>query len=604
MKIPLLLLLAINVWVAGFYLGCSGQLAHEVQDAQLTQAGSTDANLLNIFAKKHLDGLAWQATSLAMNSKGIYVGTIIGNIYFLPWAKKLSDMKAQPLLLGRFETVRGLAVNEQFLYASTKPGHTGDREKWVNRASELARISLANPQEIKIFPQPFFCCDGTNQHALNGLLLEGTSLYASIGVLGDGDRQGLNGAEGAKGGYPGHLIRIDLQACGSFQGDVSQCVTSLAKGMRNPYRFTKVNAAPHQGFWISDNNNNGNAEFRAFEKIYKVRNTSPEPDFGHPYCVPVARQNEIVNFFDQPLKVTLEYRGTIGAQSCTAFPYAIATTKDGTNGPGLTGIAYLPQQQKIVYASHMLATLYVLDPGKDEGKLQTTASQYRARILAEKSYADAHFVDLQVYNGVLYGLSIEGDLFQFGKGGSGVVDVVPGGEVARPEAYSSRACLGCHGGDLKGGVGPSLTNLYLSWQPWANSNAPIINEDYIYHSLMKPNETIVPGYQANVMPNFSADPSFAVQARELASYLWAQQPAPIRSDAVKQCQTKNFINTCIDAKQNVSYLLLCNQASGNHDFAGKDADSSLRLSPAAMRVIPCSPKGCKENQLWHNDECQ
>lgn len=603
MKNPLAFSIAIHLCLASLFLGCSGQLVHDTQDSQSMQSAALDADLLNVFAKKHLDGLAWQATSLAMNSKGIYVGTIIGNIYFLPWAKKLSDMKAQPLVMGRFETVRGLAVNEQFLYAATKPGYTGDREKWVNRASELARISLVDPQEIRIFPQPFFCCDGTNQHALNGLLLEGSSLYASIGVLGDVDRQGLNGAEGAKGGYPGHLIRIDLQACGSFQGEVSQCITSLAKGMRNPYRFAKVNSAPHQGIWLTDNNNNGDADFRAFEKIYKVKSAAPEPDFGHPYCVPVARQNEIVNFFDQPLKVTLEYRGTIGAQSCTAFPYAIATTRDGTNGPGLTGIAYLPQQQMIVYASHMLATLYVLDPGKDEGKMQTSASQYRARILGEKSYPNAHFVDLQVYNGILYGLSIEGDLFQFGKGGSGGGEVVPG-EIARPDAYSSRACLGCHGGDLKGGVGPSLNNLYLAWQPWVNAKAPIINEDYIYRSLMKPNETIVPGYQANVMPDFSGDPSFAAQARQLASYLWAQQPAPVRLDAAKQCQSKNFINTCIDAAQKASYLLLCNQAVGNHDFAGKDADLSVRLSPAAMRVIPCSPKGCKENQLWHNDQCQ
>ena len=93
--------------------------------------------------------------------------------------------------------------------------------------------------------------------------------------------------------------------------------------------------------------------------------------------------------------------------------------------------------------------------------------------------------------------------------------VFPGGQMAAatptPAAPSSRValgealarengCLTCHTADGSPGIGPTWKGLFGRTETLSDGSKVVVDEDYLYESIVNPNAKVVQGFPANVMP--------------------------------------------------------------------------------------------------------
>ena len=65
--------------------------------------------------------------------------------------------------------------------------------------------------------------------------------------------------------------------------------------------------------------------------------------------------------------------------------------------------------------------------------------------------------------------------------------------------FGSKACIGCHSLDGKKGVGPSFKGLFGTKEK-TNKGEITVDENYLRESILNPNDKIVDGFPAGVMP--------------------------------------------------------------------------------------------------------
>lgn len=75
-------------------------------------------------------------------------------------------------------------------------------------------------------------------------------------------------------------------------------------------------------------------------------------------------------------------------------------------------------------------------------------------------------------------------------------------------------CIGCHSIDGSPGAGPTWQGLYLSQQPLADGTTVLSDDAYITNSIYFPNQQIVAGFNANIMPQNYQD-QFAAREQEI-----------------------------------------------------------------------------------------
>ncbi len=84
----------------------------------------------------------------------------------------------------------------------------------------------------------------------------------------------------------------------------------------------------------------------------------------------------------------------------------------------------------------------------------------------------------------------------------------------------ANACIGCHS------VDPNQTMTGPTWfhvaDTAANRRAGVSPALYIYHSILTPNEVVVDGYPANIMPQIYADTISQGDLANLVAYLLQQ----------------------------------------------------------------------------------
>lgn len=80
-----------------------------------------------------------------------------------------------------------------------------------------------------------------------------------------------------------------------------------------------------------------------------------------------------------------------------------------------------------------------------------------------------------------------------------IVAALPAGDAAQGKAlYNAKGCVGCHSLEKdKRLVGPSFYGL---WSTAATRKAGLAPKEYVYESIVKPNEYIVDSYQSGLMP--------------------------------------------------------------------------------------------------------
>jgi cytochrome c551/c552 len=80
-----------------------------------------------------------------------------------------------------------------------------------------------------------------------------------------------------------------------------------------------------------------------------------------------------------------------------------------------------------------------------------------------------------------------------------IVAALPAGDSSKGQAlYSAKGCVGCHSLEKdKRLVGPSFYGL---WTHAATRKAGLAPKEYVYESIVKPNEYIVDSYQSGLMP--------------------------------------------------------------------------------------------------------
>lgn len=78
------------------------------------------------------------------------------------------------------------------------------------------------------------------------------------------------------------------------------------------------------------------------------------------------------------------------------------------------------------------------------------------------------------------------------------------GELSMAEAgrlvYMQNQCIGCHTLDGSRTVGPTWQGLWGSTSRFTDGSTRVVDEDYLRESILSPNDQIVEGYPAGVMP--------------------------------------------------------------------------------------------------------
>jgi len=80
-----------------------------------------------------------------------------------------------------------------------------------------------------------------------------------------------------------------------------------------------------------------------------------------------------------------------------------------------------------------------------------------------------------------------------------IVAALPAGDAAQGKAlYNAKGCVGCHSLEQdKRLVGPSFYGL---WTHAATRKPGLAPKEYVYESIVKPNEYVVDSYQSGLMP--------------------------------------------------------------------------------------------------------
>ncbi|MCC6607811.1 MAG: cytochrome c oxidase subunit II [Anaerolineae bacterium] len=77
-------------------------------------------------------------------------------------------------------------------------------------------------------------------------------------------------------------------------------------------------------------------------------------------------------------------------------------------------------------------------------------------------------------------------------------DLTP--EERGQQFYTELGCAGCHTVDGASGVGPSWNGIYLREEQLTDGTTVVVDDDYIRHSIIAPNDQIVAGFNPNIMP--------------------------------------------------------------------------------------------------------
>jgi mono/diheme cytochrome c family protein len=80
-------------------------------------------------------------------------------------------------------------------------------------------------------------------------------------------------------------------------------------------------------------------------------------------------------------------------------------------------------------------------------------------------------------------------------------------------------CLACHSTDGSARVGPSWKGLFGASVPLADGSAVTADETYLKESILSPNEKIVQGFAANIMPLFYQDKLSPAELAALIAYI-------------------------------------------------------------------------------------
>jgi cytochrome c oxidase subunit 2 len=75
-------------------------------------------------------------------------------------------------------------------------------------------------------------------------------------------------------------------------------------------------------------------------------------------------------------------------------------------------------------------------------------------------------------------------------------------------------CIGCHSNDGSPGAGPTWQGLYLRQEQLADGSTVTADEAYITNSIYNPNDQIVTGFNANIMPQNYLD-QFTAREQEI-----------------------------------------------------------------------------------------
>lgn len=105
-----------------------------------------------------------------------------------------------------------------------------------------------------------------------------------------------------------------------------------------------------------------------------------------------------------------------------------------------------------------------------------------------------------------------------------VLAAFPGDASAGEQLTVANGCVGCHN------VDPAVQGAGPTWYNIANTAIVRVPDDgpagYLYHSIVNPNEYIVPGYTAGIMPQNYGELLTPEQLADIVSYLLTLQ-API-----------------------------------------------------------------------------
>ena len=69
----------------------------------------------------------------------------------------------------------------------------------------------------------------------------------------------------------------------------------------------------------------------------------------------------------------------------------------------------------------------------------------------------------------------------------------------------NNGCIGCHSFDGNDGVGPTWKGLFGSEKTLVSGEVVVVDDEYLYESIVNPNSQIVLGYPANVMSSNYSD---------------------------------------------------------------------------------------------------
>ncbi|MCB8976847.1 MAG: cytochrome c oxidase subunit II [Ardenticatenaceae bacterium] len=83
--------------------------------------------------------------------------------------------------------------------------------------------------------------------------------------------------------------------------------------------------------------------------------------------------------------------------------------------------------------------------------------------------------------------------------------------------YTELGCAGCHTLDGTTGVGPTWQGIYGREEALTDGTTVVVNDDYIRHSIVAPNDQIVAGFNPNIMPQDYEQRINDLQAEILAS---------------------------------------------------------------------------------------
>jgi len=101
-----------------------------------------------------------------------------------------------------------------------------------------------------------------------------------------------------------------------------------------------------------------------------------------------------------------------------------------------------------------------------------------------------------------------------------IVAALPAGDASKGQAlYVAKGCVGCHSLEMdKRVVGPSF---YGVWTRAATRKPGLAAKEYVYESIVKPNDYVVESYQSGLMPqNYSVQ----LSPQEMANILmWLEK---------------------------------------------------------------------------------